>query len=207
MRTITRSMLFALMMGAFLFASAQKGGGDNMLKKKIQAYNNQMVQAILSGDDEKSMSFYHKDVISMPNYGEMMRGLDAMAEHQKENKEKGNKITAMKLTTKMVTEYGDALVEIGRFSLTYESPKLPQPVSDEGKYLTIWVKDEKGSYKIINQIWNTDVHPMQAMKGQKPKGEEKPNPNSEQHKKLNKSGGETKSGSEKKPSASEKKGN
>lgn len=207
MKTITRNVLLAMMMFAFLGAVAQKGGGDNPLKKKIQAYNNQMAQAIISSDNEKVLSFYDPNAISLPSYGEMLRGIEAISKHQQESDAMGNKVIAMKLTTKKVTEYGDALVEIGVYAITVTSPKMAQPMSDEGKYINVWVKQKNGTYKIMNDMWNTNVHPMKAMMGGQKKGGDTPNPNSEQAPKLIndqkktdpppadiKSGGETKSG-------------
>lgn len=203
MKTITRNVLLAAMMLATVTAYAQKGGGNDLIKKKIQAYNNQMVQAILSGDEEKSLSFYEANAISLPNYGRMIRGLDEIAKHQRESAEKGNKVTAITLTTKKVTAYGNAVVEIGTFTITMELASMPQPISDEGKYLTVWLKQDNGSYKIINEIWNTNVHPMKAMKeGQKGDVD----PNLEQQKKQNDKGsGLRKSDSDKKPSSETKK--
>ena len=113
-----------------------------------------------------------------------MRGLDEISQHQRDAKEMGHKVTAMKLTTRKITEYGDALVEVGVFTITLEIAGMPQPISDEGKYITVWEKQEKGSYKIAYEIWNTDVNPMMRMKGNKGGN---PNPNSEQNNKLQKS--------------------
>ena len=205
MRTITRSLMLAVLMLAFVSTYAQKQGGegDNVLRKKIQAYNNQMTNAIIENDHEKVLSFYDENVISLPNYNEMLRGMPAVSEHHRQAADMGNKVTAMKLTTKKITEYGDALVEIGTFTVTMEVARMPQPITDEGKYLNVWLKQKDGSYKIVNEIWNSDTHPMK-MSGAQQKGDI--NPNSEKPKQLENSGGQTKSGSEKKlKSSSEKK--
>lgn len=201
MKSITRSALLAIMMFAIMGAFAQKGGGDNLMKNKIQAYNNQIVAAVMAGDHEKNLSFYDAKAISLPSYSPMLRGIEAISAHQVEAEKMGNKILDMKLVTKKVTAYGDAIVEIGMYNITVEVAKMPQPVSDQGKYLTVWVKQKDGNYKIMNDIWNSDTHPMQAMKS----GGEKPNPNSETSPKLN-NAGSTKSGSSTKTGGETKNG-
>ena len=186
MKTITRTLMLAILMLAVTNAFAQKkGDGENPMKKKIQAYNNQMVESILKGQDEKTLSFYSRNVISMPNYGKMLRGIDEVSNHQRQAKEMGSKVSAMKLTTKKVTEYGDALVEIGIFTITLEIKSMPEPISDEGKYLTIWEKQEDGKYRITHEIWNSDINPMTRMRGGQ-RADPGLNQNTEQHQKLEK---------------------
>ena len=200
MKSITRSLLLAVFMLALANVYAQKGGGDNTLKKKIQAYNNQIVKAVLENDNEKSLSFYTESAISLPNYGKMLRGIEEISQHQQEAEAMGSKVTAMTLTSKKINEYGDALVEIGVFTITLEIQGMPQPVSDEGKYVTVWEKQEDGSFKIATEIWNSDVNPMARMKGAKGG-----NPNSEQSPKLENSKGGSTQSSEKAPTTEEKK--
>lgn len=167
MKRITTYLVMAAMFLAFTSVNAQRGGG-NEYKQKLQAYNNQMATAILEEDDEKVLSFYMKDAISMPNYSEILRGTNEIAQHNIESREQGFKITDMKLTTKQVTSYGDALVEIGIYTITVEVPGISQPVTDKGKYLTVWVKYEGDSYKIMNEMWNTDIDPMARRSGERP---------------------------------------
>ena len=157
------------MLGFLMLASvamlAQKGGDNEKLKATIQDYNLAMADAMVKGDYEAVFSYYDDKVISLPNYGEMIRGKEAMMEHQAAGAEMGNKVLAMSLKTKKVSDYGDIVVEIGFYSITMEISGMPDPIKDNGKYLTVWKKDGK-SYKILNEIWNTNVHPMMA--GNKP---------------------------------------
>ena len=184
-----RSLAFAVLMLATVTMIAQKGDKGE-LKKKFQAINNQMVGATLNQDYGKLLTYYDEKVISMPNYSPMLRGIEALKTHQQASAEKGVKVTAMKLTTKKVTDHGKVLVEVGNFTITVEAPGMPNPISDQGKYLTVWRKDGD-NYKILNEIWNTDVNPMSGVK----KGNEKPKPVGDDKKsKLEQDDGKTKSG-------------
>jgi len=173
MKILTRSLLLSVLMIAAVVMYAQKGGGDAELRKTIQELNHKMVGAVLSGNDGKVLMFYADDAISLPNYGKMLRGIDAIAAQQKESAEMGNKMLAMNLTTKKVTAYGDAVVEIGIYAVTVQLAGMPEPIKDAGKYLTVW-KKYGDTYKIVNEIWNANTHPMEGMK--KDDGNEKPKP-------------------------------
>lgn len=166
MKTFTRSFLLVVLVLAVANIYAQKGEGDEKLMKKIQATNNKMVKAMIADDTEKVLSFYTPQAVSMPNYGKILRGLDAIAKDQREASAMGYKITDMTLTTKNVQVYGDAVVEVGVYKINMEVPQMPQPISDEGKYLAVWEKQKDGSYKMAYDIWNTDSNPMiQRSKG------------------------------------------
>jgi ketosteroid isomerase-like protein len=62
-----------------------------------------------------------------------------------------------------VMKMGSEFIEIGTYKITIHSPQMQMPITDEGKYLTIWEKKGKGDLKIKIEIWNTDVNPMTMM--------------------------------------------
>ena len=197
MKMITRTfMLFVLMMTT-LSLSAQKGE----LKDQIQKLNNEMIGAVLNNDIGKILTYYDDKVISMPNYAPMIRGIEELKQHEMEAAEKGNKITAMSLNAKKVADYGEVAVEIGTYTITVEMAGMDTPVKDAGKYMTVWKKHDD-TYKILNEIWNTDAHPGEAMK--MGVGNDKPKPAGDKGQKPEQDKGNTKSG--KKPNA-DKKGN
>ncbi len=200
-----RSLMVAVLMFAAVAMFAQKGGGNKELKGTIQDLNNKMVGAIVNADYGKILTFYDANVISLPNYGKMLRGVDAIAEHQQQSAEMGNKVTALTLTSRKVTPYGDAVIEIGTFTITMEIAGMDKPVSDVGKYLTVWVKHDD-TYKIISEIWNTNVHPMKALKGGAEKGDAPKSDPVFNEENKDKDKGETMSGKGKRPT-SDKKGN
>ena len=170
MKIITKSLMLAVFMLASVVLLAQKGGNEE-LKNTIQDYNDAMCDAMVKGDYETVFNYYDDKVISMPNYSEMVRGKEAMMEDQAASAASGNKVLSISLKTKKVTDYGDVVVEIGFYNISYKIAEMPEPYNDSGKYLTVWKKDGK-SYKILNEIWNTNVHPMVAAQ----KAGDKPSP-------------------------------
>ncbi len=198
-----RSLMLAMLMFAAVAMNAQKGGDKNELRIIIQDLNHKMIGAILNDDYGKILTFYDAKAVSLPNYSRTLRGIDAIAEYQQQSAEMGNNVTALALNTKKIMQYGDALIEIGTYSITIERTGMEKPVSDVGKYLTVWVKHDD-TYKIISEIWNTNVHPLEAVKGGVEKGDLPPG--ADKKSKLNTDDGQTRSGSGKKP-VSDKKGN
>ena len=174
MKIMTKGLfLTAFMIAAVSMYGQKQGGGDNELRDKIQKLNKEMVGATITGNDAKVLMFYADEAISMPNYGKILKGKDAIAKSQQESSESGSKVLALTLNTKKVTAYGDAVVEIGTYSITFEVANAPEPIKDEGKYLTVWVK-YGDTYKIVNEIWNTNTYPLKGDK--KDEGNKKPKP-------------------------------
>jgi ketosteroid isomerase-like protein len=54
-----------------------------------------------------------------------------------------------------VTLGGDLAVETGAFSMT-TTMKNGKPITEQGKYLTVWKRQTDGAWKIIRDINNAD---------------------------------------------------
>lgn len=135
---------------------------DN-LKDQIQELNNRYAEANVSGDAEAVAAFYAEDITYMPNYAPMIRGKEAIMEQDKKMAESGMKMTSMVLTTLEVKEMGEMVYEIGNYAIEMAMPGVPQPVSDKGKYVSIYRKLKDGSLEMVVDIWNTDVNPFMEM--------------------------------------------
>jgi ketosteroid isomerase-like protein len=144
-----------------IFANAQS---DAELKKKIEKLNLEIGAAMVSGDHEKSLSFYSKDVISLPNYQPMLKGIEAVKQSNEEMKKAGWSVTAFKINTHSVMSCNNLITEIGTFEISFTMKGMDQPMTDVGKYLTIWEKQQDGSLKIKIETWNTDKYPAMEEK-------------------------------------------
>ncbi len=51
---------------------------------------------------------------------------------------------------------GDLAYDRGTYSMTV-TPAGAAPIEDHGKYLTIWRKQADGSWKVLRDIWNSDL--------------------------------------------------
>lgn len=130
------------------------------LKTKIEKLNKEMGAAMVAGDDEKSLSFYTQDAISMPSNEKMLEGKDAIKKSNEEMKKSGSKVTSFETTTLKVMTCDKSITEIGKYKISFMMAGKAEPMNDNGKYLTIWEKQPDGSLKVKLEMWNSDISHM-----------------------------------------------
>ena len=153
------SLFFVLISSAFMFSQDKMSD----MKSTIMKWNEKFEKAMVEGDNETILSFYADDAISFLSYFLMIKGKDAIkAGMMMDNS--GNRMKAFKLNTTDLFQSGDMMYEIGNYELTMEMKGMDQPYNDHGKYLTIYEKQNDGSWKIKADMWNTDTNPWSMMK-------------------------------------------
>lgn len=152
--TLLSGILFLLLSATISFAQSNED-----YKRQIESLNAEMAQAMVAGDSQKSMGFYTKDVISLPNYQPMLTGLEELRRSNEEMKNSGMTVNAFHSKTLNVISGGNYITETGTFEITFTMKGLESPVTDSGKYVTIWEKQPDGSLKIKIETWNSDKYP------------------------------------------------
>jgi ketosteroid isomerase-like protein len=158
MRTANRTLLilvFLLLSISFPILSQDM----DEIKKNIDDWNNQLSEAMLKGDSEIILSFYADDIISLPSYHTMMEGKDALRNALMMDANSGNKFTKFQMTSKKLLSEGNLLVDIGTYELSMDIQGMDQPYNDQGKYVTIYEKQDDGNWKIKVDTWNSDNNP------------------------------------------------
>jgi len=154
------SILFAL-----IFISSLVYAQDTAeLKKKIQEMNDKAAEMMVANDEAGMWANYTEDVISMPSYEPMLRGIEACKQSYKKMTEAGMKMTAFKSVVTDVIDAGNYVIDIGSYKISMSMPGMDMPWDDHGKYMTIWEKQDDGSLKVKVETWNTDVNPWEEMK-------------------------------------------
>ena len=159
MKTLFIRSGFVLMM-VTLFALSANSQSNDEIRDKIAKINKQMAKAMMEGDAQATLGFYAKDAVSLPNYGEMVKGIDAIKKSNEEMVSSGMKVNSMEFNIVTVTTYGNMVSEIGTYKMNATMPGMASPMDDTGKYLTLWEKQPDGSLKIKVETWNTDKNPM-----------------------------------------------
>jgi uncharacterized protein (TIGR02246 family) len=59
-------------------------------------------------------------------------------------------------TRAMASKGGDMVYSQGTYTMTVTDPKTKKPMTDKGKYLTVYVKQADGSWKAIADTFNSD---------------------------------------------------
>lgn len=169
--------LYAILL-AFLFVTSLLNAQDmSELRKQVQMMNDKYAEQMVDGDMNALWDYYTEDVISLPSYEPMLKGLDACKMSTQKMEKSGMKITAFSTTTTDVMQSGNLVVDIGTYKITMQIPGMDMPWDDHGKYLNIWETQDDGSMKLKVETWNTDVNPwqeMEKMEGHEGHMEEKP---------------------------------
>lgn len=158
---LTKVML--LLLSIIFLSSAVFAQDMEELRKKVDAINATLTKAMLENDMDTPVSLYTNECWSLPSYSPMLKGKAAIKKAAKENAQNPMKMTDFKLQTVDIFTEGDLVVEIGEYELEFEMPGMPAPMTDKGKYLTIFEMQEDGSLLMKAETWNTDINPWAAM--------------------------------------------
>ncbi|MGA3196573.1 MAG: nuclear transport factor 2 family protein [Terriglobales bacterium] len=59
-------------------------------------------------------------------------------------------------TRAMASKGGDMVYSEGTYTMTITNPKTKKPMTDKGKYLTVYSKQADGSWKAVSDTFNSD---------------------------------------------------
>lgn len=157
--SILSMILFFAFMAASVPAQQKTGTGSSSdIQKSIQDRLNQYANALVNNDNATLEGFYTDDAISMPNYGKMLNGKNAIHKDNMDMSKNGGKINSLDLNLiKVLNEKGDLVNAIGNFKISFTTGKK-QNMTDEGNFMTVFEK-QKGEWKIKAEIWNTANNP------------------------------------------------
>ena len=97
--------------------------------------------------------YYAPDAIVMPPNEEVVRGRDAIASWF----ENFPPFEDLQFNQVEFDGAGDIAYLYGTYSMIVTLPDAEEPVSDRGKYIEIWRRQEDGSWKIMLDIFNSDL--------------------------------------------------
>ena len=154
MRTFTLGLTAAV---ALTLASCMQQQTDvTSLKKAIDDYTAASTSAMMSGDPNKSISFYDDSaVVLAPNF-EVVRGRDAIMKWNSSMAQTGMKFVDVSFTTTDYYASGNVGYNYGEYAMTMSAPSMPE-MKDKGKYVDIWRQQQDGSWKIRVETWNTSM--------------------------------------------------
>lgn len=141
-------------------ATAAAAPDPAAVRATIEALNASNMAAIGSGDSARTMGVltHYEDGARMMFPG--MPSMDGRAaiESGIGSMLSGAKFSDMSGATTDVIVAGDYAIETGTFQWTV-TPKGGKPMTDKGKYITVWHKQADGSWKIVRDINNSDLAP------------------------------------------------
>ena len=63
---------------------------------------------------------------------------------------------SLQSTRAMASKGGDMVYSQGTYTMTMTNPKTKKPMTDKGKYLTVYSKQADGSWKAVADTFNSD---------------------------------------------------
>jgi ketosteroid isomerase-like protein len=109
-----------------------------------------------TGDLDKFVSYYTPDATSYPPGRPAANGTNAIREGVK------NMMAApgfsLKWTANKADASGDLGYTAGTYVMTMNNP-AGNPVSENGKFVTMWKKQGDGAWKVVQDIFNSDAPP------------------------------------------------
>ncbi|MBI5661777.1 MULTISPECIES: DUF4440 domain-containing protein [Ignavibacterium] len=160
-------IIISLLLISPVFLLAQN---QSELTAQIEKLNKIYTEAMINNDTKTMMSLYTNDVISLPSYQPMIKGIDSLRSLSEQAENSDWKTSSFDLKTTDVFPAGNLIIEVGNYKMTMTGPDIPE-WKDEGKYITVWQKQNDGNLKIKIEMWNTDLNPWQEM--QQSEGEKK----------------------------------
>jgi uncharacterized protein (TIGR02246 family) len=143
-------------------ATAASPADAGEVRQAIEAANARFKAAYLRGDTTTIVDNYADDVILLPPNVEAVRGRDAVRQRlAREVAEAPSMVKDFKITTEDVLVSGELAVETGTVEFIVQ-PKTGNPVSEKGKYVTVWKRQADGSWKIVRDAFNSSSPPPKS---------------------------------------------
>ena len=148
MKKLQNRLVYILLISCLLNGFILGGQKTGEVEKLLEEYGHVLMKAVLDGDHETILSFHTDDVVLMPDFHPMIKGIKALREWYEENKRKGVKYHSYSATTKDIWQCGDQIFHRGTFGASLSSNESVQPIAFYGSYFTIWERQKDETYKI-----------------------------------------------------------
>lgn len=110
-----------------------------------------------SKDPDKLVAHYADDATLLMPDEPLMSGKDAIRSGIQPMLADKNFALTFTTSTVGVSKGGDLAYTQGTYSMTMTNPKTKRPVTEKGKYVTVYKKEADGSWKAIEDINNADA--------------------------------------------------
>jgi ketosteroid isomerase-like protein len=151
-----RAILLTACGGLLALTAGCSGGSSAADAKAIQARSELWSKAGSVKDSASFAGFFADDATVMFPHEPVFRGMDSIKAVLTPMMQDPN--FALSFTTGKVEVSGVLAYTQGTVSLK-TTARDGKPFTDTGKYLTVWKKQPDGSWKVIEDIFNSDLPP------------------------------------------------
>jgi uncharacterized protein (TIGR02246 family) len=113
-------------------------------------------KASAAKDVEAYVGFLAEDVLVLPPNAPMLTGKESMRKGISEGWATPGFALSWQASKAEASRSGDLAYTVGTYQFTVNNPK-GKPVTDRGKYVTVWKKQPDGKWKVAADIYNSDL--------------------------------------------------
>ena len=129
---------------------------DTKIEQTLRDLDAQWSAAAEAKDVDKTVSYYAADAIVMPPNAPAATTKEAIRSAWKEMLTSSGAAISWKATKVEVAKAGDFAYVSGTYEETMTDVS-GKPVKDRGKYVEIFKKQADGTWKVVVDIWNSDL--------------------------------------------------
>ena len=113
-------------------------------------------KAVAAKDVERTLSFLADDGSAFPSNAPIVTGKEALRAYWSQALSAPGSSVSWRATSVQVARSGDLGYVVGTYESAGKDSK-GRPVTDRGKYVEVWKKQPDGSWKVVVDIYNSDL--------------------------------------------------
>jgi uncharacterized protein (TIGR02246 family) len=113
-------------------------------------------KAAAAKDVEAYLSFFAEDALALPPNAPMLTGKESIRKRMSELMANPGFSESWQASKAEASRGGDLAYTVGTYQLTLNDAK-GKPVTDRGKYVTVWKKQPDGKWKAVADMGNSDL--------------------------------------------------
>jgi ketosteroid isomerase-like protein len=147
-------LVLTLILGGVAFAETPASAD------KLKQMEAEFMQAALAHGSQGYMSYYAEDSVEVPNGADFLIGKSAIARTMDFLDDKNNRLTWKPIGAD-ISSSGDLGYTYGTYEFQSKD-KDGKTVVSHGKYTSIWKKQKDGSWKVVLDMGNASLTPIQG---------------------------------------------
>jgi len=158
LRTTSRLALLVVICSLFTHCRNTKSSDLTEIEELIRNADKSLQQAVYAKDLDLIISFYADDAVLLPTAEPMVRGKESIKEEWRHILEIPNFENKSTLSKVEISKDGEMAYTMGTYLATMmgEDENL---VQEPGKWVSIWKSSSDGVWRIIVDMYNTDIPP------------------------------------------------
>lgn len=145
--TVIVNLVLTLLLVCFSAIESAAQPIDADIREGVESINSAFIQAVKEGDAEGVASLFTEDAVLLAPHFDPIEGREGVIAYMRGVIEEG--LSEIDRETTELSQYGDAVVEIGEYTLFAGDRR-----TDQGKYLVVWLQED-GNWRLHRNVMNT----------------------------------------------------